>query len=132
VLRAAAAKVLFACAALLLGGMCAALLLQIVAREFTIGADWTEELSRFAFISMVFLAAAYATLTRRHLEVTVFSDLIAMRIGRAKVAAFHCAVLLAFDAAMAWYSALNFVDGLRWPNISPALGAFARPSMARC
>ena len=121
-MRAIAARLLYASAALLLAGMAASLFFQIVAREFRLPVDWTEELSRFAFISMVFLASAYATLRRRHLRVSVFSDLVASRIGTRPVAIFHLVILAGFDAVMVWYSALNFWEGLRFANISPALG----------
>ncbi|MEM8664663.1 MAG: TRAP transporter small permease subunit, partial [Pseudomonadota bacterium] len=109
-------------AALFLAGMAASLFLQVIAREFRLAVDWTEELSRFAFIAMVFLASAYATLRRRHLRVSVFSDLIAARIGMRPVAVFHLVILFGFDLVMVYYSALNFQEGLQFANISPALG----------
>lgn len=102
--------------------MAASLLLQVASREFRLAVGWTEELSRFAFIGMVFIASACATLTHRHLRVSVLSDRIAEWIGPAPVAAFHLLILIGFDAVMVWYSALNFVEGLRFPNISPAIG----------
>ena len=112
---------LFAIAALLMALMVASLFLQVLAREFRWPVDWTEETGRFAFISMVFLAAAYATLTDSHLRVSVFSDIIARRIGGRPVAIFHTLVLLSFAGLMVYFSGFNFFDGLRFPNISPAL-----------
>jgi len=122
VLRVIAARLLFTSAALLLAAMAGALLLQVLSREFQLAVDETEELSRFFFIAMVFLASAYATLRRRHLRVSVFSDAVARRIGERPVAIFHLIVLIGFDCALVWYSAMNFLDGLRFPNISPSLG----------
>lgn len=121
-MRVFGARLLFVSAGLFLAGMALSLFLQVVAREFRLAVDWTEELSRFAFIAMVFLASAYATLRRRHLRVSVFSDLAAKAIGKRKVAAFHLVILVAFDSVMVWYSALNFWEGLQFANISPALG----------
>ncbi|WP_420393674.1 TRAP transporter small permease [Acuticoccus sp.] len=121
-MRAFGARLLFASAALLLAGMALSLFFQVVAREARLPVDWTEELSRFAFIAMVFLASAYATLRRRHLRVSVFSDLVARWVGPRPVAAFHLVILVAFEAVMVVYSALNFVEGLRFANISPAIG----------
>lgn len=112
---------LFSLSALGLTAMVASLFLQVVAREFNLRVDWTEESGRFAFISMVFIAAAYATLTRSHLRVTVVSDVVARRIGHRPVQILHTLVLIGFAAVMVLFSGINFIDGLRYPNISPAL-----------
>ena len=112
---------LFALSAIGLTAMVVSLFLQVLAREFNWRVDWTEEIGRFAFISMVFMAAAYSTLTRSHLRVSVFSDLVARKIGVRPVQAFHTLFLLGFAAIMIYFSAVNFVEGLQYPNISPAL-----------
>lgn len=112
---------LFALSAIGLTTMVTSLFLQVLAREFNWRVDWTEEIGRFAFISMVFMAAAYSTLTHSHLRVSVFSDLVARKIGARPVQAFHTLFLLGFAAIMIYFSAVNFVEGLRFPNISPAL-----------
>jgi TRAP-type C4-dicarboxylate transport system permease small subunit len=109
-------------ASALLTFMVASLFLQVIAREFNWAVDWTEETGRFSFITMVFIAAAYGTLTRSHLSVTVFSDWISRKIGTRPIAYFHTIVILGFAAVMIVFSALNFTDGLRYPNTSPALG----------
>ena len=113
---------LFSLASLGLAIMVSALFLQVVARELSLAVDWTEELSRFAFITMVFIAAAYATLTRSHLRVSVFSDWISTKIGPRPLQFLHTAVLIGFAAVMVVYSTINFWDGLRFPNVSPAIG----------
>lgn len=113
---------LFTVAASGLALMVGALFLQVVARELRLAVDWTEELSRFAFITMVFIAAAYSTLTRSHLRVSVFSDLVARRIGQRPVQMFHTVILIGFSAVMVYFSGYNFFDGLRFANTSPALG----------
>lgn len=115
-------KSLLLLASALLAFMVVSLFLQVIAREFKWAVDWTEETGRFSFITMVFIAAAYGTLTRSHLSVTVFSDWISNKIGSHVVNLFHTAVVLGFAAVMVVFSALNFKDGLRYPNISPALG----------
>lgn len=115
-------KSLLLLASALLAFMVASLFLQVIAREFRWSVDWTEETGRFSFITMVFIAAAYGTLTRSHLRVSVFSDAIAKRIGTRPMAFFHTIIVLGFAAVMVVFSALNFTDGLRYPNISPALG----------
>jgi TRAP-type C4-dicarboxylate transport system permease small subunit len=115
-------KALFAFSTVALAMMVTALFLQVLARETNMAVDWTEELARFSFITMVFIAAAYGTLNRAHLSVSVFSDLIGIWIGERIVHLFHTAVLLVFSAVMVVFSWLNFVDGLQYPNISPAIG----------
>lgn len=112
---------LFTISAVGLTAMVSSLFLQVLAREFNWRVDWTEEIGRFAFISMVFMAAAYSTLTRSHLRVSVFSDHVARKIGARPVQTVHTIVLLGFAAVMVYFSAVNFVEGLQFPNISPAL-----------
>ncbi len=102
--------------------MVASLFLQVISREFRWAVDWTEELGRFAFISMVFVATAYGTMKRSHLSVTVFSDLMILRFGPRPIHILHTAITLGFAGLMIYFSAQNFVDGLRYPNISPAIG----------
>jgi TRAP-type C4-dicarboxylate transport system permease small subunit len=121
-MRHIAARINYALAACLLAAMAISLLLQIIAREFRLPIDWTEESSRFAFIAMVFLASAYATLKRRHLRVSVFSDLAAKFLGTRVVGIYHLVILIGFDATMVFYSGGNFLEGLQFANISPALG----------
>jgi TRAP-type C4-dicarboxylate transport system permease small subunit len=113
---------LFGLAATGLALMVGALFLQVVSRELHWAVDWTEELGRFSFIFMVFFASAYGTLTRSHLRVSVFSDLLSRKIGVAKVDFLHTVVLLGFSATMAFFSWHNFIDGIRYPNTSAALG----------
>lgn len=115
-------KVLFAIAAVLMAAMVGSLFLQVVAREFHWSVDWTEESARFTFIAMVFMATVYATMTGSHLRVSVFSDLLAGKLGTRAVTAFHALVVTGFSAVMVWYSGYNFIDGFRYPNISPAIG----------
>jgi TRAP-type transport system small permease protein len=105
--------ILFVLAAIGLALMVGALFLQVLSRELHWSVDWTEELGRFSFITMVFFAAAYGTLTRSHLRVSVFSDLLGSRFGVAKVDFLHTIVLLGFSATMAFFAWYNFVDGLR-------------------
>ncbi len=114
-------KSLLLLASALLAFMVVSLFLQVIAREFNWAVDWTEETGRFSFITMVFIAAAYGTITRSHLSVSVFSDWISSKIGKRPIAFFHTIVVLGFAAVMVVFSALNFIDGLRYPNISPAL-----------
>ena len=102
--------------------MVASLFTQVLAREFRWDVDWSEELARFSFISTVFLASSYATLTKSHLSVNFFSNLIAKRIGAKTVSKFHIIAQLLFDCGVIYYASINLIDGIRYPNISPSLG----------
>lgn len=112
---------LFGLAALLLALMVGALALQVIAREMKWAVDWTEELGRFAFISMAFIAAAHATLARSHLRVSVVSDQLIRLLGGRAVHLLHSVILAGFAAVMVVFSWLNLLDGIRYPNTSPAL-----------
>lgn len=114
-------KLLLLLASALLAFMVASLFFQVIAREFRWAVDWTEETGRFSFITMVFIAAAYGTLTRSHLSVSVFSEWLSKKIGSKPIHYLQTIVVMGFAAVMVVFSALNFVDGLRYPNISPAL-----------
>ena len=106
-------KMLFSVSAVLLFFMVGSLFLQVLAREFRWSVDWTEESARFAFIAMVFIAAAYATLTNSHLRVTVFSNWVASKIGERIVNVVHSVILIAFGGVMTWFSLVNFQEGHR-------------------
>jgi len=102
--------------------MVASLFIQVLAREFNWEVDWSEELARFSFISAVFLASSYATLTKSHLSVSFFSNWIAKRIGQNAVSKFHTFAQLGFDVCVIYYASINLIEGIRYPNISPSLG----------
>lgn len=115
-------KLLFSVSAFFLACMVLSLFLQVIARELHLSVGWTEESARLTFIAMVFVATAYASLTSSHLRVTVIADILAQKLGQRIVDAFHLVILLGLDGFMVWYSSINFVDGIRFPNISPAMG----------
>jgi TRAP-type C4-dicarboxylate transport system permease small subunit len=102
--------------------MVGALSLQIIAREFHLQVDWTEELSRFAFVAMVFVTASYATQNGSHLRVSAFADLMARwRPLEWLIPKLEFLAVLAFDCLFFWYCIGNLIDGLRYRNASPAL-----------
>lgn len=103
--------------------MVGALFLQIIARHFNWQIDWTEELSRFAFIAMVFLSASYASQMDSHLRVDAIADLIG-RWGPARwvIDRLQFAAILLFDCLFFWYCIANLMEGFQYPNLSPAIG----------
>ncbi|MBL7251802.1 TRAP transporter small permease [Alloalcanivorax sp. C16-2] len=107
---------------LLLSGMVLALLLQIVGRSFNAGMEWTEEMSRFAFISFVFISGSYSSLMKADLRIGVFADWLGRRVGRRVVEGVVTALLLLFDLLMVVYCVRNVIDGIKYPSVSPVLG----------
>lgn len=102
--------------------MVGALFLQIVARQFRLQVDWTEELSRFSFIAMVFVSASFASQMGSHLKVTAFVDLAEKWPPmRWPIAALQWSIILLFDCLFFWYCVENLIEGLRYTNLSPAL-----------
>jgi len=120
-LRKMLSVALFYFSAFLLTAMVTSLFIQVLAREFNWDVDWSEELARFSFISAVFLASSYATLTKSHLSVSFFSNYIAKRIGQNTVSKFHTLAQMAFDSCVIYYASINLIDGILYPNISPSL-----------
>ena len=103
--------------------MVGALFLQIVSRQFGLQIDWTEELSRFAFITMVFVSASYASQAGSHLRVDAFAGLLSRWPPAGwLIARFQFLAILLFDALFFWYCVVNLLEGLEFPNLSPAIG----------
>lgn len=107
---------------LLLSGMVMALLLQIIGRSFNAGMEWTEELSRFAFISFVFISASYSTLVKSELRIGVLYGYLSRLIGAKPMERVITALLLLFDALMIVYCFQNVLDGIKYPSSSAVLG----------
>jgi TRAP-type C4-dicarboxylate transport system permease small subunit len=103
--------------------MVCSLFFQVLARQMRWQLDWTEELARFSFIAMIFVAASYATQTGSHLRVEFFSDQIAKmgRVSRWIVTQLQWCAVLAFDILFTWYCIENLIEGFRYPNLSPTL-----------
>lgn len=103
--------------------MVGALFLQIIARQFNWQIDWTEELSRFAFIAMVFLSASYASQMDSHLRVDAIADLFGRwRPARWVIDRLQFIAILVFDCLFFWYCITNLMEGFQYPNLSPAIG----------
>jgi TRAP-type C4-dicarboxylate transport system permease small subunit len=103
--------------------MVGALFLQIVARELRLQVDWTEELSRFAFIAMVFVSASYASQMGTHLRVSAFADFLGRwRPAGWLIVRLQFMAILTFDCLFFWYCVENLFEGLRFKNQSPAIG----------
>ncbi|NYS78280.1 MULTISPECIES: TRAP transporter small permease subunit [Halomonadaceae] len=105
-----------------LAGMVLVVLLQVIGRRFNIGVEWTEEVSRFFFVSFVFISASYATLTNSDLRIGMLYDLLVRLIGKKPMRLLIFLLLITFDFMMVVFCFQNLMDGIRYPSISPSLG----------
>jgi len=101
------------------------LILVVWARVFnrvTINAQmaWSEELSRYLFVWVVFIAAAYASGEKVHIGVTALVDRLPRRAAR--VAELVCYLLcLAFSAVLIYYTAKIMQVQISFGQKSPSL-----------
>jgi TRAP-type C4-dicarboxylate transport system permease small subunit len=103
--------------------MVGSLFFQVLARYMHWQLDWTEELARFAFIAMIFVAASYATQSNSHLRVEFFADQMS-KIGPKSqwiVRQLQWLAVLTFDVLFTWFSIEALMEGFQYPNVSPAL-----------
>jgi TRAP-type C4-dicarboxylate transport system permease small subunit len=104
---------------LLLAMMVFTVFTQVLSRMiFKVPVGWSEELSRFGFIWLVFLSSALAIIREEHFRILIFTekfpfiikkylDIIAKIIG------------LFFSVYMTWYGFL--ITKLTWAQLSPAM-----------
>jgi TRAP-type C4-dicarboxylate transport system permease small subunit len=103
--------------------MVGSLFLQIIARQLNWQIDWTEELSRFAFIAMVFVTASLASQMDSHLKVGAFAEVMQKwPPARWLIPKLQFIAILLFDILFFWYCIFNLLEGLEYPNRSPAIG----------
>lgn len=95
---------------------------QVVLRfGFGLGYGWIDELSRLAFIWVVFLGAVVGVQRHLHLRVTVFLNLLPARL-RALAGLLGDLILLAFCAAMAWHGLQLVLSTFDFPFTLPSTG----------
>lgn len=87
----------------------ALLFFQVVSRYvFGNPAPWTEELSRFVFIWMIFIGAAYLASQNQHLAVTMISEKLSS--GQRKILMRIIGAVTAVGAFIVAYQGLGFVE----------------------
>ena len=62
--------------AILLAAMSIVVLLQIVLKWFHMPLSWSEEMARYMFIWLIYIASAYAVKKRTHIKVEILSLLL--------------------------------------------------------
>lgn len=98
-----------AVAGTLMVALFALLVFQVVSRYiFGNPAPWTEELSRFVFIWMIFIGAAYLASQNKHLAVTMLSDILPS--GPRKLLMRFIGAVTALGAFIVAYQGLGFVE----------------------
>ena len=98
----------------------AAMFLQVILRYgFSHSLGWVDELSRYAFIWLVFLAAAAAARHGTHIAITIIEDLVAPSMRRGLMILADL-MLIAF-AVLVGYGGYQLMQ-LNWTTTSPASG----------
>lgn len=109
-------------AVVLLAVMTVLVFAQVVLRfGFGLGYGWIDELSRLAFIWVVFLGAIVGVQRHLHLRVTLFVKLLPARL-QALAALIGDLVFLAFCAAMTWHGVELVLSTLDFPFTLPSTG----------
>ncbi len=69
-------KVIEFLAAMLMAGIAVMILTQVVSRAFRIGLQWPDEMSRFAYVALVFLGNIVAVSRKKNITITLFLDIL--------------------------------------------------------
>lgn len=103
------------------GIMVACLMIQVGARWITGGGiPWTEELSRFAFLWTVFIAASLVAKHNAHVRITAQFLLLPVKV-RLGFRIFTDILWVFFNLYIAWLSWGVIQRGLQFPEVSPVL-----------
>lgn len=69
-------KVIEFLAAMLMAGIAIMILIQVIGRAFRIGLQWPDEMSRFAYVALVFLGNIVAVSRKKNITITLFLDML--------------------------------------------------------
>ena len=69
-------KVIEFLAAMLMAGIAVMILIQVVGRAFRVGLQWPDEMSRFAYVALVFLGNVVAVSRKKNITITLFLDML--------------------------------------------------------
>ena len=93
---------------------------QVVLRYvFSDSLGWVDEASRYAFIWMVFLAAAIGARHGTHMAITLLEEVLGRRAHKPLLVLADVA-LIAFACLVGWGGVA--LMGLNWTSLSPATG----------
>lgn len=69
-------KVIEFFAAMLMASIAVMILIQVAGRAFRIGLQWPDEMSRFAYVALVFLGNIIAVSRKKNITITLFLDIL--------------------------------------------------------
>ncbi len=69
-------------AALLLASIAVMILIQVISRALRIGLQWPDEMSRFAYVALVFLGNIVAVSRKKNITITVILDCLPKAIRK--------------------------------------------------
>ena len=61
---------------MLMAGIAVMILIQVVGRAFRVGLQWPDEMSRFAYVALVFLGNVVAVSRKKNITITLFLDML--------------------------------------------------------
>jgi len=97
------------------------LFLQVIFR-YVVGKSlpWTEELSRFAFLGLVYIGTALAAKTRSHIRVTAQFKILPEKMQNFMVMLADL-IWIVFNCVVIWQGILMYQSMSQFPLISPVL-----------
>lgn len=96
--------------ALLFAAMCIVIMLQVIFRTINMSASWSEEIARYLFVWVIYLAAGRAMATEKHLTVDILPLFLK---GKAKTILHIVSVLL----TLAFFIGLLYAGSIVLPNL---------------
>lgn len=69
-------KVMEFLAAILMASIAVMILIQVVSRAFRIGLQWPDEMSRFAYVALVFMGNVVAVSRKKNITITLILDML--------------------------------------------------------
>ena len=63
-------------AAILMASIAVMILIQVISRGLRIGLQWPDEMSRFAYVALVFLGNIVAVSRKKNITITLLLDLL--------------------------------------------------------
>lgn len=102
--------------------MVVVLFTQVVMRAvFNNSLAWSEELTRYCFIYLVFIGISYAVKKRRHLNLTIFINILNNK-GKKTLNLFSDLLFLLFAVFILSYGVGLTIDTFKFEQITPSLG----------
>lgn len=98
------------------------LFMQVIFR-YVVGNSiaWTEELSRFAFLGLVYIGTSLAAKNKAHIRVTAQFKIFPVKVQNFMII-FSDLIWIAFNCVVIWQGFLLYEKMVQYPLVSPVLG----------